>query len=98
MEPRPDDIRAAIVHYLTKKQGQKGGQLPPPTAASADAPSRALLLSPVHPEPFIVLPRNIAEVATRLGLYLRSRGLAPHTQLKRFILQHCEGVAVFNHA
>jgi hypothetical protein len=37
-------------------------------------------------------------VATRLGLYLRSTRLAPDTQLKRFILQHCQGVVVFQQA
>ena len=30
----------------------------------------------------------------RLGLYLRSRKLAPDCQLKRFIQQHCAGRVV----
>jgi len=30
----------------------------------------------------------------RLGLYLRSRKLAPEGQLKRFLQQHCQGAVV----
>lgn len=31
----------------------------------------------------------------RLGLYLRSRKLAPEGTLKRFIQQHCQGVVAY---
>lgn len=34
------------------------------------------------------------DLLNRLGLYLRSRKLAPDVQLKRFIQQHCAGRVV----
>ena len=34
------------------------------------------------------------DLLNRLGLYLRSRKLAPDVQLKRFIQQHCAGHVV----
>ncbi len=61
-----------------------GGGCLPCTPRSRALPS--CLLQPAAP--------FAADLMNRLGLYLRSRKLAPDVQLKRFIQQHCAGRVV----
>lgn len=56
-------------------------------------PCRPTCIATVPSSP-LLLPPTCADLMNRLGLYLRSRKLAPDVQLKRFIQQHCAGRVV----